>query len=504
MKKDTAIIKKLLVVTIILAVVTISIIAFVGVYIKKLNKMSDVIPDYTFGSEIEGAREYKFVLDTSENEKEVYIDENGNIRGEVISESSSDTDDIEVTVEGGENTTQENNIEGYTKETRTIKANDDSVLTLDSYKKSKAIIEKRLEKLGVEEYNVRLDEVSGNLIVELPDNEETSFRYSVISSKGEFSIIDSQTGLELLNNDQVTKATVNYGADNGAYSVYLQVYFNKEGSEKLKYITENYVEKNVEKSEEDNTTENAEELELSEENSTEETTDETEIYYIEAKLDGETILKTYFGDYKPDSFLPITLDSNITDSERLQASIKSANAIATLINTGKVPNKYQMENDNFLKSTITKNDIENVKLAFAIGIAVLSIVLIIRFGLNGLIGAILNIGYLATVSIAMRYTNVTVTISSLITAVLVIAINFGFMYNLLTKLNNDKKASDSFNSAVKTLYLAIIPVCIVAFVFTFMENATITGIGMVLFWGLLVELVYNFIFVRSIYVLKDK
>jgi len=143
LKKDTAMIKKLLVVAIMLAVVTISIIAFIGVYTKNLNKLSNIIPNYKFGMEFNGNREYEYLLDQSEKSTDVYVDANGKVSGEVVKDTNSASADLNVSLESENGEVESNteskgtDIEGYTQETRTIKANEDDVLSLNSYNQSK-------------------------------------------------------------------------------------------------------------------------------------------------------------------------------------------------------------------------------------------------------------------------------------------------------------------------------------------------------------------------------
>ncbi len=504
LKKNTAIIKKLVAVAIVLVVVTISVIAFIGIYTKNLNTMSDIIPSYTYSTEFEGNREYKFTLANTEEEKEVYIDSQGNVCGEVISaeSNSNESTEVEVTTNDENATVEENdetNIEGFTKEKRIIKANEDSVLTKEAYKKSRDIIEERLEKLGTSQYNTRLDEVTGDLIVEIPDDEDSNFLYEAISSKGNFEIIDSQTGLKLMDNSNLKTASVGYNSTNGGYTVYLQIQFNKAGAEILKDMSNKYVETVIE-TPENETTENT-----TDENTTEKTEDtKTETKYIEIKLDDTTLTKTYFGEELAGGYIQIPVSQNITDADTLNNSMKSANAIAILLNSGNMPNEYVLESDDFLQSTIDNEVFDYIKLAIIIVLAIISIILIIKFGVNGIIGAILNIGYLGTVSLAMRYTGVIITISSLITMIGVIAINFGFMYILLSFMKKGSKAKYAYLEAMKKFYLSIIPIGIVAFVFTFMQNASVIGIGMILFWGLIVQALYSVIFTRNVYVLNEK
>ena len=88
----------------------------------------------------------------------------------------------------------------------------------------------------------------------------------------------------------------------------------------------------------------------------------------------------------------------------------------------------------------------------------------------------------------LRYTNVNITLNSLIAFIAVIAINYVFSIKLLSA-GNDSKAV--FANTIKELYLMIIPVCIIAIIFTFMSSLVISSVGMVLFWGLFIQAVYN-------------
>ena len=502
MKKDTAIIKKLSIAAIILAVVTISIIAFVGVFTKNLNKISNIVPNYNFSSEFTGYRNFSFVLNTSEKEKEVYVDENGNVKGEVKTDSTDSSEGVAVTVEGNENAV-ENDVEGYKKETRTIKANDDSVLTPESYKKSREIIEKRLEKIGATEYNIRLDEISGNLVVEIPEDKNTDYISELLQAdgntwNGKFSVIDSQNGLELMNNSDVKSAKALYNTN--TKQVYLDIELNKNGAQALKDLSGKYVQTKVENTE--TNTESSEET--TDENSDASASEEKkETKYIEIKVDDTTLMKTYFEGEIEWSSLQIPLGSFST-VDQLQDYLKAAQAYATIINCGEMPNSYSLKNDDYMQSTITEKDITNVKYVLGVVILVLSLVLVAKFGLNGIFGAILNVGFLGAASLSLRYTGVVITISSIFAGVFLIFANFLFMYKVLSNLKKDGDNKKLFNEALSKYYFVIFPIVVISFVFSYMTSATVVGIGMVLFWGLIVELLYNLIFTKSLYILKGE
>ena len=66
-----------------------------------------------------------------------------------------------------------------------------------------------------------------------------------------------------------------------------------------------------------------------------------------------------------------------------------------------------------------------------------------------------------------------------------------FEYKLLENLRKNDDIKLEFTETMKQLYLAIIPVAIVAIIFTFMQSAVISSIGMVLFWGIAIQALYS-------------
>ena len=95
--------------------------------------------------------------------------------------------------------------------------------------KTKEIIEKRLKKLGVEEYNISLNTKTGEIIVEIPEDDKTDTVVSNINTVGKFEITDSETGEVLLDNSNIKSSSVLYNTETNGTSVYLEIAFNKEG-----------------------------------------------------------------------------------------------------------------------------------------------------------------------------------------------------------------------------------------------------------------------------------
>ena len=292
--------KKIRTVALILVIVLISLIAFVGIFRKSLNFMKNIIPDYKFGMELEGGRELKFAVDTTSEEKQVYVNEEGEILGFVKEAEKTEEEASEES-----NVAEEEEV-SYATETRTIKANEDDALTIDNFEATKKIIQKRLNQAGVSEYNIRLNNISGELVVEVPDNDEVSSIYQLIESKGKVELIDKQTGIILIGSEHIEKASAVYSNDEGLQA-FLQLNFDEAGKEKLKEISNQYVEV------------------------TDETGEKTKTY-VEVDLDKEPLLTTYFGEELPTGIIQIPMGSKTQDTEEFQSIYKTTVYIANIIN----------------------------------------------------------------------------------------------------------------------------------------------------------------------------
>ena len=487
-------IKKVKVLVIFSLLILISLIALLGIYKFQKGVWSNLIPEYKFGMDIAGSRELRYEVDNSENEKYVYVDENGNIMGEVWKDGNSITAESEassVTEGQAVENTEENNEISYQKETRIIKSNPEEFLTKENFEKVKNIIQKRLDDQEISEYNIRIDDVTGKIVVEIAnDNDEVQNVENLLRQAGKFQIIDYQNGLELMNNSDIKNVSVVY-SNNKSFSTYLQIEFNKEGAEKLREISKKYVEIKEEK---DTHEENVEVT--GEETKTDE---ETIKKMISITLDDTIMMTTYFGEEMTQGILQIQIGDSTTDSKKFLENQKNAKRIATVLNSGIFPVKYNIETDNFVKSEITSDVCSRTKIGFIIAIFVVSILLTIKYKLNGLIASILNIGYISTLSLVIRYTNVQITLNSLISALLVIGMNYIFVTMILKDIQENNKANAFLNN-IKSFYLTILPVVVIAIVFTMTTSLQISSIGMMLFWGILLIAFYNTLFTRIVFV----
>lgn len=474
MEKKIKIFKIIAIVFIIFAI---SLVSFVGVFKDSLNSMVNLIPDFVLGMELDGTRELKFTLDNASEEKEVYVDDNGKYMGTVQKEEANENGiSLNTTVDESGDKVAEEEAEKpkYKTETRTIKANDDSVLNQESYEESKRIIQTRLEQAQIPEYNIRLNNITGDLTLEVPENDYTQRALSLTASQAKFEIVDGQTGVVLLSNEDIKKAVPYSYSDEHGYRASLLIEFVKEKHETLREISRTYIK-------------------ITNEN------DEEETKSVKVLLDGSQMLETYFGQELSSGILQITMGEETSDYAAFLESYESASYFATIINNGKTPNAYTLASDNFVKSQITNDMVVLAKVAFAGIIAIISLVMIAKYKFNGLLGAIASVGYIAVTLLAIRYTNVTITLNSLIALLGVVAVNYVFMFNYLSRFKNDSK-KHAFTESLKEITITIIPLWVVAVIFTFMTSVTINSVGMIMFWGLFVHVVYSFVITRTLYV----
>ncbi len=463
--------KKIKILTIILGIVLITIVAFFGVYVQKQNRMEDKVKDYSYAMDLKGGRNIRLTVDDTTNT--VIKDANGN----EVTDADSLTDE-ELTEKG------------YIKEE--TKTNPDDVLNEENYLKSKKIIEKRLNKLGVDNYIVSVDKTSGDILIEIPENDSTDNVVSNIATTGKFEIIDSTTKEALMDNNDIKSSKVMYGAASATAtgtSVYLDIEFNKEGTNKLKDISTTYVETNT--TSDTNTTNNTT---TDETTSSQEETEETK--QITMKIDDEEIMTTSFDETIETGRLSLSVGTASTDAQTLQGYINQASSMAIVLDNGNMPIKYTVSENKYVLSDITQNELDIIFYVM-LAIAVLAlIVLIIRYKTRGLLNAFSYIGLAALFLLLLRYTNVVISIESIFGVAVVLILNYIFVNKLLSKMKSEEKVdkvaiSIAIKETYKEFFIKIIPIIIAVITFCFIRWEPISSFGMVMFWGILLISLYN-------------
>lgn len=436
--------KKLKTLTIVLAIILIAIIAVLGIYIPKQNRMENVVKDYSYGMDLKGGRAIILKPDTTDG------------------------------------------------------------LTEENYKKSKNILEERLKRLKIQNYEIRLDEQTGNMTITIPEDDTTDNIVRSLGTMGKFEIVDSDTNEVLMNNGDIKQSKVMYGSNSNSSSatssgtvVYLDIEFNKEGTKKLEDISSKYTNTTSNNTSNNTTTET--ENTTNTENNTDTTSNKSSstTKKITMKIDDETIMSTAFDETLKTGKLQLSVGSSSTDQKTLQGYASQAQSMATVLDSGNLPIKYKVDKNQYILSDITKDNINIAFYVISAIVAIALIVLVIRYKLQGLLGAISYIGLVALLSIILRYTNVVITIEGMFGIVVSLFLAYLFINKLLAKLKGKTLEKETINTALKETYkeffIRIIPVAIATVVFCFSSWEPLSSLGMVVFWGITLIAVWNVI-----------
>ncbi len=460
-------------ITKILLIVLISLIAFTGIYMQKANRMENIVKDYKYNIDLDARRVITLKVN---DEKETILKD---AEGKEVKEELTDEQIKE---------------RGYTKEEKAV--NDASILTLENYKKSKEIIEERLKALGVNNYIIRLDENTGTVYLEVPEDDKVDKITEQISEIGKFEIQDAENEEVLLNNDQLKKVQVLYSTDTDGTKVHLSIELNKEGREKLKEITKTYIKTEQPVQEENTTTDNETKNDKSEESSEAPKTETVE-KKVSLKIDGEELLSTSFDEPRENGIIQITMGSATTDTEELNNIVEEASKISTLLDNGKLPVKYKVDENKYVGTNLTKDIIQKIIITMSVIMIIALVILSIRYKSKGFLASISFIGFIAICTLIVRYTNVFITLNSLVAISIIAVLNYVFNLMILKLLKKEESLNKAIKDSYKDFFIKIIPVIIISVTFSFINWIPVSSFGMTMIWGLLVMAIYNVIVTRS-------
>lgn len=469
----------------ILAVIIICLVSFFGVYIQNANRMENAVKDYTLGKDLKGYRE--IIIKVSDATK--VKDSNGKIVGNTDNYTDSSIES-----------------NSYTKTEE--KVNSDEVLNEANYNKSKEIIEQRLKKLGVNDYNISMNMETGMIYLAIPEDDSTDHTVSNILQVGDFQIRDSEDDTKImLSNDSLKKVTSIYNTTENGTIVYLQMEFNKDGKNALNEISsgeyatkeENDTE-SVEDSEENQnaveaegevSTEQNENSENNEENQEEEKNEKTQ-KKISLVIDDNSMITTSFDEPIKNGSINLSMNAATKDTSKINETLQSASTIATILNSGKLPITYTIDENKYVETDISNQMIKNV-IYVLIGITILAMVfLIIKYKIKGLIAAIAYVGFIGLYLLIVRYTNVLTDIESIVSVCIILIINYLLTIKLLgINNNNDEAKKKLYAEELKRTIIKLIPLFITSIIFAFASWSKIAIFGMFIFWGATLAIIYN-------------
>lgn len=463
--------KKVKIITIALAIILVSLIAFVGIYMQTQNRMENKVKDYQLGSKLEGRR----VIELKVSDTTTETDENGN-------------------------------------ETKVAREQSPEILTEENYEVVKSTIEKRLNNLGAQDYTISLNKENGKIRIELEENENTDLLAYYLTASGEVKMTEQDTETELLNDSMVKKANYNYSTNSdGSYQVYLELKLTKEGQAKLEEISNSYAVlaseideiESAQAETEDNATteENTENQETTEEqaNTENETTENQEQQSETKKI---AVLKIADTEYDIEKIeknkITIAVGSATTSNTTLNNNLSRATEMVLLINSGKYPVIYDVYTNRYIYEDINLDIALYIALVFIIILVVTLIVITIKYRLKGLLSSFAIIGFIALLSLLLRYTNIIITIETIGAIIITIIINIVLNISILNKVKKINSAKEAVNNTYKEIFLKLIPVIIISLVFCFSGWTNLNNFGMAMFWGFILIPVYNYVITKTL------
>ena len=442
----------------ILVIVLICLVSIGGIYVKDKNIMKNVLPEFNLGDDLNTRTIVK--LDINKNEESVSDESN---------KSETEAENTETAESEKQNGQAEN------------------IYTADNYKKSKSIIEKRLKIAGVEKYQIRLNKSEGEIVVETPEN-----IYNEVFSKGEVKIKIADSDIVLADNSNIKKvdvSTENKDTIYGSYSVVkLNFVFDKDTIKRFNEKKDEYLYKT---NEDGSQTANNIEFDIN----------DTAIFGTAQ----DTITAEEFFSSAVDGHWEKYVSGYSNDSKQIEQILKTANTIKAIVETEVLPIEYTI---GYVEGGIVHSNI-NVKAiigVFAIILAVMLVYLLFKYKLKGLFAEISIAGFGALLLFVLRISKVEISIASIVAIAAVLIAQFIYLVRLLS-LNNS--SSKKFNENMIEFTKMIIPAFIFSIVLAILPALKnmipygnifdITGIGMVVFWGIILFEVFNNILTRAIF-----
>ena len=455
--------KKVKIITIILAIVLVSLVAFGGVYIQTQNRMEDKVKEYSLGRELNGERV------------------------------------VEIKVTDG-------STEGKTKPS-------DEELTVENYETVKKTVENRLKDLGAQDYTISLDKENGTIRVELPENSNTDTYVYYLTASGKVEMKEKDTENVLLNDSMIKKAQYTYTSNaDGAYQVYLELILTKDGQAKLDEVKNDYAVLATEVSEaesKNNTTSDNTTTESStdeDSTTTNTTTEGTETQKSEEtkKIASLTIAGTSYDIEKYEkNKITVKIGSQTSNTTTVNNSIAKAAELSMLINAGKYPIDYEVDVNRYVESDIEQQQLIYFIAGVAVILVIIFIIATIKYKGKGLLASISFIGFIALTSLLLRYTNVIISIEGIGAILLTIIINLKLNQMILNKTKTMEVVSEATKASYKELFTSIIPIIIITIVFCFSGWTSLSSFGMIMFWGLVLIAVYNIVVTKTLLKLKE-
>lgn len=437
--------KKLKLILQILICILIILIGIVGVYSKSCNMYINEFPhDYTLGSDIAGTT----VIELTPNDtvETIYYDKDGN-----------EVDSSKVT---------EKNEKDYEK--KEIPVNAEENLNRDNYNKSLEIMVKRLTLLDANQYKLDVDEKTGLISLSVEDDYLKDIE-SFLQMEGKLQLIDSKTEDVILEYTDFKSAEATYASLAKEYRTYINFKLNDSGIEKINNIDKYKVVETADEGKEESK--------------------------VIVSFDGDSIAEVSYEDLLLNGkILRVTTGKGLTSDSETNSQINIDTIASKLATIGKMPVVYTIADEVFVQ-----NDLENIISYIILGLIAIcilvSLILIIKYRLKGLLGVIGFITNISVFLIIIRLTNIQISLNSFAGMLGLIILNMILINNILKCVKNkDKVFADNIKDAYLKILDTIVIMLIVLVILAFSSMTVINTVGLLMFWGWIVTVFGNLIF----------
>lgn len=438
---------------IILIIILLALISFGGIFIQKTKYVENILPEFKLGSDLTALR--NVTLAVSNATSDVFYDLEGNI----VKEEGKNTTKKEIPINAEESLTQEN----YNKVMQIIENR------LNTIKKIQYTSAGLTENKAVDYYTIKQEKETGKIILQIPENESTDTVLQYLSVRSNFTVIDDQENV-LMDNSHIKETNVGYNSTESGTTVYLTIQFNKEGTEKLKEISNTFIK------------------------TTDEDGNDT-TKKITIKIDETEMISTYFAEEISNGIIQLSFGTASSNGTELANYAQEASNLSTLLNTGNLPIVYTVEENRYVLSNATTQEALILTLIIASLIIISTIVLICKYKMNGLLATLSVIGYIALLLIVIRITNIVITLEGITGILISILLNYIFVIYLLQQLKQKKDEANYGQTLIKFLII-LVPAIVTTIVFCFVKWLPIYSFGMTMFWGIVLIMLYNLVVTR--------
>lgn len=494
-EKLTFNIKKIIrVALLILAIVFLCILSFIGIYREKDGKQVNIIRDYKFANDFDKYYEFQIEPNRSARDEYVFVDKDGNLVREVPSYEKNEKLQAEVKKEPNldeiKAQTGDEKANEYKIEKRAFRYNKAEKLNEDEFRATRNKIVAILADQRITSYNVREDLSTGKFIFEVPQNEikDLGVIRRALTQNGKFEVADSLTNRPYLTNKDLKDFKL---LEDQRFGLVIQLELNNEGKEKFKEVTTKYSDmyKKVQKENEELKKQNLESYK------------EKKAPELVIKISGEVMQKGPVHEPIENGLIQMAVGKVDKTSEDFGKYINEIEGIKSSLKMGEKPLEYDILSEKIIEARTDVKKAQALLIVIAGIFIMLAASLIIFFGFKGLLSAIALIGYLAIMLIVQRYSNIDLTVASIVGIILIYVLEFIFLVLLNIELKDKTKDNLDFGSIYLKEYKEMIVVIITAIILTFSVHSELASFGMIVSLGIITSFIYNSLITKNL--IKD-